>query len=129
MYRSLQSMGRYYGISASSLPTTTCCTYVPWTVGKNTLPEKLRKCASYSGIKTNHSLRATGATSLYEKGVPDRSALVLATRISVASYPGIHFGVMNGCTFNINSPAVHGSSSSTYKDDEIDVLFRHYQEF
>ena len=171
----------------------------PWysavPVGKNTLAGKIKKMcqlANVGGNKTNHSLRATGATSLYEKGVPEKiiqertghrslealrvyehtnaeQHLAVSRMLSgrqthymtpydhptmyptmnlqqpqihkvshvststsnqnLGSYPGIHFGVMNGCTFNINSPAVHGSSSSTYKDDEIDELFRHYQEF
>ena len=42
--------------------------------GKNTLEGggELCQLANVGGNKTNHSLRATGATSLYEKGVPEK---------------------------------------------------------
>ena len=52
---------------------------MPWyssvPVGKNTLATKVKKMceqAKISGNKTNHSLRATGATSLFAEGVPEK---------------------------------------------------------
>lgn len=52
---------------------------LPWysavPLGKHTLQQKVRKMcteAGVSGNKTNHSLRATGATELYKKGVPEK---------------------------------------------------------
>ena len=51
----------------------------PWysavPVGKNTLAGKIKKMCQLTNVggnKTNHSLRATGVTSLYEKGVPEK---------------------------------------------------------
>ena len=51
----------------------------PWysvtPVGKHTLNDKVKKMcnmAGLSGNKTNHSLRATGATHMYESGVPEK---------------------------------------------------------
>ena len=51
----------------------------PWysavPVGKNTLAVKVKRMcesASIGGNKTNHSLRATGATTLFEQGVPEK---------------------------------------------------------
>ena len=47
----------------------------PGTVLFHTLQQKVRKMcaeAGVSGNKTNHSLRATGATELYKKGVPEK---------------------------------------------------------
>ena len=51
----------------------------PWysslPVGKHTLNEKVKKMCSMAGIpgrKTNHSLRATGATEMYESGAPEK---------------------------------------------------------
>ena len=44
-------------------------------VGKHTLNDKMKKMcnmAGLSGNKTNHSLRATGATHMYESGVPEK---------------------------------------------------------
>ena len=52
---------------------------LPWysavPLGKHTLQQKVRKMCAEAGIsghKTNHSLRATGATELYKKGVPEK---------------------------------------------------------
>ncbi len=56
-------------------------TYLPWylgsqPVGKNTLDLKLRKMCSLAGIQggpiSNHSLRATSATRMFEMGVPEK---------------------------------------------------------
>ena len=51
----------------------------PWyagtPVGKNTLENKLKKMCSLAGIEgcvTNHSLRATSVTQMYECGVPEK---------------------------------------------------------
>ena len=51
----------------------------PWyssvPIGKHTLNQKVKSMclqAGISGNKTNHSLRATGATRLYEKGAPEK---------------------------------------------------------
>ena len=51
----------------------------PWysaaPLGKHTLQQKVKKMCAAAGIqgtKTNHSLRATGATELYKKGVPEK---------------------------------------------------------
>ena len=51
----------------------------PWyssvPVGKNTLNNKVKTMCSKAkieGNKTNHSLRATGATALFESGVPEK---------------------------------------------------------
>ena len=51
----------------------------PWfaatPVGKHTLNDKVKKmclAAGVQGNKTNHSLRATGATQMYESGVPEK---------------------------------------------------------
>ena len=44
-------------------------------VGKNTLENKLKKMCSLAGIEgrvTNHSLRATSVTQMYESGVPEK---------------------------------------------------------
>lgn len=56
-------------------------TSLPWylgsqPVGKNTLDLKLRKMCSLAGIQggpiSNHSLRATSATQMFEMGVPEK---------------------------------------------------------
>ena len=48
----------------------------PWyssvAVGRHTLNKKTCTQAEVAGHKTNHSLRATGATQLYEKGAPEK---------------------------------------------------------
>ena len=51
----------------------------PWyssvLIGKHTLNQKVKNMclqAGVSGNKTNHSLRATGATQMYEKGAPEK---------------------------------------------------------
>ena len=51
----------------------------PWftavSVGKHTLNDKVKKMCGLAGIegrKTNHSLRATGATQMYDSGVPEK---------------------------------------------------------
>ena len=51
----------------------------PWysgiPIGKNTLENKLRKRCALAGIEgrvTNHSMRATSVTCLYETGVPEK---------------------------------------------------------
>ena len=51
----------------------------PWysvaPIGKHTLSDKVKKMCNTAGIvghKTNHSLRATGATQMYESGVPEK---------------------------------------------------------
>ena len=52
---------------------------MPWysavPLGKHTLQQKVKKMCADAGIngnKTNHSLRATGATELYKRGVPEK---------------------------------------------------------
>ena len=56
----------------------TVCT-APWytatPIGKHTLNDKVKKMCLTAGVqgnKTNHSLRATGATQMYESGVPEK---------------------------------------------------------
>ena len=51
----------------------------PWysavPVGKHTLNDMVKKMCSVAGIqgnKTNHSLQATGATQMYQSGVPKK---------------------------------------------------------
>ena len=53
--------------------------FAPWfsaiPVGKHTLNDKVKKMCKAAGIegnKTNHSLRATGATQMYHSGVPEK---------------------------------------------------------
>jgi len=49
--------------------------YIAIPVGKNTLNEKVKKWCTLAGIegkKTNHSLRATGTTQTYDRGVPEK---------------------------------------------------------
>ena len=53
--------------------------FAPWysaiPVGKHTLNDKVKKMCKAAGIegnKTNHSLRATGATQMYHIGVPEK---------------------------------------------------------
>ena len=49
--------------------------YAATPVGRETLHKKFRLMCQQAGIdgnKTNHSLRATGATQLYESGVPEK---------------------------------------------------------
>ena len=49
--------------------------YSPVPVGKHTLNEKLAKMCALRGIEgrvTNHSVRATSATHMYEQGVPEK---------------------------------------------------------
>jgi integrase len=49
--------------------------YSPVPLGKHTLQQKVKKMCAEAGIsshKTNHSLRATGATELYKKGAPEK---------------------------------------------------------
>ena len=41
-------------------------------VGRHTLNEKMCNMAGISGNKTNHSLKATRATHMYESGVPEK---------------------------------------------------------
>ena len=53
-------------------PTSPWYSAIP--VGKNTLNEKVKKWCTLAGIegtKTNHSLRATGTTQMYDRGVPE----------------------------------------------------------
>ena len=52
---------------------------VPWysatPIRKHTLNDKVKKMCNTAGIvgnKTNHSLQATGATQMYESGVPEK---------------------------------------------------------
>lgn len=59
--------------SAPTNDTDPWYTCVP--VGKNTLNNKIKlmcEKAKISGNKTNHSLRVTGATTLFENGVPEK---------------------------------------------------------
>ena len=54
-------------------PTSPWFSAVP--VGKHTLNDKVKKMCGVAGIegrKTNHSLRATGATQMYASGVPEK---------------------------------------------------------
>ena len=52
---------------------------LPWystvPLGKHTLQQKVKKICADAGVcgnKTNHSLRATGATELYKRGAPEK---------------------------------------------------------
>ena len=51
----------------------------PWyssvAIGKHTLNQKVESMCMEAGVtshKTNHSLRATGATQMYKKGTPEK---------------------------------------------------------
>ena len=64
---------------ARPLETTPPDSSSPWysatPVGKHTLDDKVKKMCAAAGIqgnKTNHSLRATGVTQMYESGVPEK---------------------------------------------------------
>ena len=54
------------------------CDEVPWftlqVLGRNTLGSMVKKMFEQIGVegKTNHSLRATGATRLFEANVPEK---------------------------------------------------------
>ena len=56
-------------------PDPTAPWYAADPVGRDTLCKKLQimyREAGVEGNKSNHSLRATGATQLYESGVPEK---------------------------------------------------------
>ena len=60
-----------------SIPASSSCAWYSGSqpVGKNTLEQKLSRMCTLAGIEgriTNHSLRATSATQMYENGVPEK---------------------------------------------------------
>ena len=66
----------FYFHPLSQIPTDpTLPWYAPVPVGKETLKNKVNtmcKQAGISGNKTNHSLRATSVTQMYNSGVPEK---------------------------------------------------------
>ena len=66
----------------------------PWytakAIGKNTLAKMVKEIcvdASICGRKTNHSLRATGVSDLFQAGVPDK---IIKERSGHLSMDGLH---------------------------------------
>lgn len=74
-------------------PVTRVKPGAPWftttPVGKNTLAKMVKEVcaeADIGGNKTNHSLRATGATELYQAGVPE---IIIQERTGHLSLSGL----------------------------------------
>ena len=109
---------------------------LPWysavPLGKHTLQQKVRNMcaeAGVSGNKTNHSLRATGATELYKKGVPEKLIQERTGHRSLESlrtYERSSEDQHKAVSTLLSAPAIHSGASyshcfSSTKTKTIDI--------
>ena len=135
------------------LPTTLTNPTDPWyakvPVGRDTLNKKFKimcEQAAIKGKKTNHSLRATGVTQLYESGVPEKviqertghrslEALRVYERTNEFQHKAVSsilnkthceqssrlsFNNLFGCTININAAPSTSSTTSVMDLQSVD---------
>ena len=82
----MRPVDHLHPIHAFYLTPTDKCWYSKLPVGHNTLSKTVaRLCTSagISGFKTNHSLRATAATRLFQKGVDEQLIMSVTGHKSV----------------------------------------------
>ena len=119
----------------------------PWynrmPVGKNTLASYVKTMCQKAGIqgsKTNHSLRASGATSLFTAGVPEKiiqkttghkslSALRDYERVSTKQHQAVSRVLMNCETYEAKSSesATYSSQLSSSTTDMMSGMFKDCQ--
>ena len=93
----------------------------PWfttvPVGRNALTKMVQQICADAGNKTNHSLRATGATGLYHTGVPEKVIQERTGHLSLSGYERTsedqHMAVSRVLSSRENISAEQFSSTTT----------------